>query len=86
MSDDQTQATSHRENIKSAFIPAERTVWQRAMLAWYGSVYSVFSSHQIKVVFECFWLKAKENLYDAGEVPCGSAVLSLFLIGRTFAS
>ncbi|XP_076470400.1 aladin-like [Babylonia areolata] len=34
VSGDQTRALSHRENIKSAFIPAQRTVWQRARLAW----------------------------------------------------
>lgn len=34
VSRDQTHATSQRENIKSAFIPAQRTAWQRALLAW----------------------------------------------------
>ncbi|KAK7109526.1 aladin-like [Littorina saxatilis] len=34
VSRDHTRATSQRENIKSAFIPADRTVWQRALLAW----------------------------------------------------
>ena len=44
VSRDETRATSHRENIKSAFIPAERTVWQRAILAWY-SFYVQFRSN-----------------------------------------
>jgi hypothetical protein len=34
VSRDQTHNLSQRENVKSAFIPAERTAWQRAFLAW----------------------------------------------------
>ncbi|KAL8623833.1 hypothetical protein ACOMHN_058863 [Nucella lapillus] len=34
VSGDQTRALSHRENVKSAFIPAQRTAWQKARLAW----------------------------------------------------
>ncbi|KAK7469776.1 hypothetical protein BaRGS_00036203 [Batillaria attramentaria] len=40
VSKDLSRVSSQRENVKSAFIPTERTVWQRALHAWYDQGFS----------------------------------------------
>lgn len=36
VSRDQARIASCRENVKSAFIPQEKTVWQKALHAWWA--------------------------------------------------